>query len=315
MQVFLDAESFKQWRGPRTSVLTIGNFDGVHRGHRQLICEIVTATGSSPDSASVLLSFFPHPVQVLKPEKKHTRLFNLQDQQTELAKLELQAIVRQPFSREFSEQSAEDFLQNYILKYFHPRMIVVGHDFSFGAYRKGNAELLAQFCEKQGIDLQVIPPMKNSSGKVISTSNIREALRTGELALAEEMLGRKYYLKGIVEKGDQRGRLLGFPTANIRPDVDFYPQTGVYACTVSGDIFSEKRKAVMNIGINRTFVEGDHNPIKIEVHLLDFDGDLYGRTLKVEFTHYLREEKKFGSLEDLKQQIALDAKKARELLK
>lgn len=150
MQVFLEAESFQNWReskGIKSSVLTIGNFDGVHRGHRQLICEIVTATGAGQDSVSVLLSFFPHPVQVLRPEKKHTRLFNLQDQQAELAKLELQAIVRQPFSREFSELTPEDFLQNYILKYFHPRMIVVGHDFSFGAFRKGNTELLTEFCK------------------------------------------------------------------------------------------------------------------------------------------------------------------------
>lgn len=319
MQVFSDANEWLQWRTfsgqEKRSLMTIGNFDGVHLGHQELLNAVVAKDPQNAHSVSVLLSFFPHPMQVLRPEKKHTRLFNLQDQQVQLQKRGLSAIVRQPFSREFSELSAEDFLQTYLLKYFHPRLLVVGHDFAFGAYRKGHLELLTAFCQKNQIELKVIPPLMNSQGKAISTSAIREALRQGELLLAEEMLGRKYYLQGIVEKGDQRGRGLGFPTANIRPDVDFYPKTGVYACQVSSSIFGdEKKPAVMNIGINRTFVEGDHNPIKVEVHLLNFSGDIYGRTLKVDFCQYLREEQKFESLEQLKKQISLDVEQAKAIL-
>lgn len=322
MQVFLDADQWLQWRTfgspaqpEKRSFMTIGNFDGVHLGHRQLVDTVIHRDPRTADAVSVLLSFYPHPMQVLRPDKKHTRLFNLQDQQEELGQRGLAAIVRQPFSREFSELSAQDFLQNYLLKYFHPQLLVVGHDFAFGAYRKGNIDLLAQFCAQNKIELKIVSPLKNSQGKTISTSAIREALSAGQLDLAEEMLGRKYYLKGVVEKGDQRGRTLGFPTANIKPDVDFYPKTGVYACQVSSSVFgAEKKTAVMNIGINRTFVEGDRNPIKVEVHLLDFNGDLYGRTMKVEFCHYLREEQKFASLEELKKQIALDVIKAKEIL-
>jgi riboflavin kinase/FMN adenylyltransferase len=143
MQVFSDPEEWLQWRGKKRSLLTIGNFDGVHLGHRQLLKCIIDESREQSNSVSVLLSFFPHPVQVLKPERKHTRLFDLKDQQEQLEALGLQAILRQPFSRQFSELTANEFLQDYILKYFHPSMIVVGHDFSFGAYRKGNRETLA----------------------------------------------------------------------------------------------------------------------------------------------------------------------------
>lgn len=313
MQVWLDPEIWRQDKAKIKApiTMTIGNFDGVHRGHQELLKATVEAA-NQVKGFSLLLTFHPHPLRILAPQKQHVRLFGLEDQQEQLALRGLQGILRQPFSREFSEISAEDFLQNYLLKYFQPHALVVGHDFSFGAHRRGNFEMLSQFCSEKGIVLQMIPAFRIEN-EIVSTSNIRKHLLAGEVQAAEKMLGRKYYLKGIVEKGAARGRQLGFPTANVRPDVDFYPRMGVYICEVTRvGVSTNKLRAVMNVGINRTFVEGDHQPIKAEVHLLNFSEDLYGQTLKIELCQFLRDEKKFGSLDELKKQIALDAQSARD---
>lgn len=308
MKVWQDPEEWFKER--QKTALTIGNFDGVHRGHQELLRRTVKAA-EQKGLFSLLITFHPHPITVLAPDKKHTRLFDLQDQQEQLAKTGLQGLLRQPFSRQFSEMSATVFLEDYLLKYFQPQVIVVGHDFSFGAHRSGTFELLQVFGDKHKIAIERVPPLEIDQTRA-STSKIRECLLSGNLQLAEKLLGRKYYLKGIVEKGEGRGRTLGFPTANIKPDVDFYPKMGVYVCKVSY-LNRPPMTAVMNVGLNRTFVEGDHHPIKAEVHLLDFSEDLYGRTLKVELVEYLREEKKFSGLDELKAQIARDIEKARQV--
>lgn len=294
--------------------LTIGNFDGVHCGHQELLRRTVDWARLKGGS-SVLLTFYPHPLQVLHPEKKHVRLFDQEDQREQLAKSGLTGVFQQSFSRDFSEMSGPDFLENYLLKFFHPQCLVVGHDFSFGQHRQGHHELLKAFCERRNIELQVVPP-KQIDGVVASTSKIREALLSGNLDLAKKLLGRNYSIHGVVEKGDARGRTLGFPTANIRPVVDFYPKIGVYACraTIAGDKTGTVHKAVTNIGLNRTFVEGENHPIKVEAHLLDFSGDLYGKTMKLELLNYLREEKKFSGIDELKAQIARDAEEAKRIL-
>jgi riboflavin kinase/FMN adenylyltransferase len=316
MQVWWDPEKWRQDQlslGSKPVALTLGNFDGVHKGHQKLLKNVVDAARSF-NGQSLLLTFHPHPAQILAPEKKHVRLFTLRDQQQELEKYGLDGVLRQAFSREFSEISAPDFLEDYILKYFQPRYITVGHDFVFGAHRQGNFELLKAFCEKRKIRLELVPAFK-VDGETVSTSNIRRHLLAGELRQAEALLGRRYYLQGVVEKGAARGRTLGFPTANIKPDVDFFPRMGVYICEVirlGVDPDKRRLRAVMNVGLNRTFVEGDHQPIKAEVHLLDFSEDLYGQTLQVELCQYLREEKKFGSIDELKRQIQADVEAARK---
>jgi riboflavin kinase/FMN adenylyltransferase len=312
MKWWTDVQEIQDIRQP--VALTIGNFDGVHRGHQELLRRVVdfaTLKGGS----SVLLTFYPHPLQVLHPERKHVRLFDQEDQREQLAKSGLSGVFLQSFSRDFSEMSAPDFLENYLLKFFHPRCLVVGHDFSFGQHRQGHHDLLRAFCERRGIELQIVPPLK-IDGVIASTSKIREALLNGDLELAKNLLGRNYFIQGVVEKGDARGRTLGFPTANIRPAVDFYPKIGVYACraTLAGDKSATVFKAVTNIGLNRTFVEGENHPIKVEAHLLNYQGDLYGKTMKLELIDYLREEKKFSSIDELKAQIARDAEQAERTL-
>lgn len=312
MKVWMDPELWLKARQEmkKPVALTIGNFDGVHRGHQALL-QATTEAAQKWQGISVLLTFHPHPAQILAPEKQHVRLFTLEDQQEQLALRGLDAVLRQPFSREFSEISAPDFLEHFLLKYFQPKFMAVGHDFRFGSHRQGTLELLSVFCEKHKIQLQVIQALKVGED-VVSTSKIRQSLLQGDPRKAEKLLGRKYYLKGVVEKGVSRGRQLGFPTANIKPDVDFYPRMGVYICDVmKSDALDKKLRAVMNVGLNRTFVEGGHQPIKAEVHILDFSQDLYGQTLKVELCEYLREEKKFPSIEELKSQIGADVEKAR----
>jgi riboflavin kinase/FMN adenylyltransferase len=309
MQWWSDVREMKNVSAP--VALTIGNFDGVHRGHQELLRRVVEWARQHQGS-SLLLTFYPHPMQILHPEKKHVRLFAQEDQREQLAKLGLDGVLQQSFSRDFSQMPAMDFLEKYLLKFFHPRCLVVGHDFSFGQNREGQLQLLESFCQQRGIELQIVPPLQ-VEGVVVSTSKIRETLLQGNLSLAKKLLGRNYYLRGVIEKGDARGRTLGFPTANIRPEVDFFPKIGVYACLATVD--GVTHPAVTNIGRNRTFVEGETHPIKVEAHLLEFSGDIYGKTLKLELIEYLREEKKFAGLEELKMQIGKDAEMARRILR
>lgn len=291
--------------------VVIGNFDGVHLGHQKLI-EASVDWAKEHQGSSMVLTFHPHPLTVLHPEKMHTRIFDLEDQKKQIKAAGANGVFLQPFSREFSEFTSDMFLNDFLFKSFQPDQIVVGFDFSFGKGRSGTQEMLKKFCDQHKIHLKIVQPF-TIQGEKVSTSAVRHALQSGELKKAEKFLGRPYYLKGIVIKGEQRGRLLGFPTANIKPVVDFFPKTGVYA-TVT------RRKgieypSVTNIGLNRTFVDGDFQPIKVETFLFDFNENLYGEEIEVVLKHYLREEKKFPSFEDLKNQIAVDSEQARQLLK
>lgn len=295
-------------RGLGPISMTIGNFDGVHLGHQKLL-ECSLAWAKAHQGSAIVLTFFPHPSQVLLPEKKHTRLFDLDDQKMQFLKIGMNGVFLQPFSREFSEMSAEGFLNKFIFQNFHPSHIVVGYDFSFGRERKGNALILENFCRQNKIEFNQIPAFQVQD-KVVSTSSIRNFLEAGEPHKAFQFLGRCYYLKGIVKKGDQRGRLLGFATANIKPQVDFFPKMGVYA--TRSWLQGKSYNSVTNIGLNLTFVEGDLNPIKVETHILNFNQDVYGTEMRVELLQYLRAEKRFSGIAELKSQIALDIKMAEE---
>lgn len=318
MKVFSSLEDWSEFnRESESSIqqmppvaLTIGNFDGVHLGHQELIHR-VRQHAQAQWGRSVLLTFHPHPVQVLAPHKEHLRLFSLVDQQNQLRHLGLDVIFRQTFTREFSELSAPDFLEKFLFTHFKPKMIAVGYNFSFGSHRQGNIDLLRAFCEKHRIALDVVPAFRSAAG-VVSTSEIRKSLLMGQVGRAREMLGRSYALRGWVKRGEARGRTLGFPTANLQVDVNFIPKLGVYACWV--EMKGARLPAVMNIGVNKTFVEGENHPIKVEVHLLDFSGDLYGQEMVVHFEEFLRDEQKFQSLEELKNQISADSAAARKIL-
>lgn len=289
-----------------SSVVTIGNFDGVHLGHQQLV-ENVVREAQYFGVPSVVYTFHPHPVKVLHPDRPTYRLFDLKDQQEQFEQRGIDFVIIENFTKDFSQVSPQYFLDHYIVAHLHPKTLVVGHDFSFGADRAGNIPFLEKYCAENGIRLIIIPPF-HYQGSVVSSSLIREKLKNGEVEKANELLGRQYYLRGHVEKGFQRGRSIGVPTANIYPDVEFLPRRGVY-CTLT-KVGQRLHPSVTNIGVNPTFAENG-NGIKIETHLFDFSAHLYGAEVEVFLLHFIRDEKKFSGIEELKSQIQNDMDEAR----
>lgn len=294
---------------PKPIAITIGNFDGLHAGHRALIQETVQFAQNHKGSA-LAVTFNPHPQAFLNPEKGHSRIFSFKDQQVQLEGLGIQGLFCQSFSREFSQLSPQDFVENFIVKYFHPAFVCVGEDFRFGAFRAGSGALLQELGHKHHFEVRLVPAIV-IGGEVVSTTKIKNYLSNGNVKKVREFLGRNYSFQGLVEAGEGRGRQLGIPTANVNPDVEFSPRQGVYVCQVYIKGESSPHRAVVNIGINKTFVTGEA-PLKFEVHILDWNRDLYGQHLKVELLDFLRPEKKFSGKEELKSQIDLDVKSARE---
>lgn len=292
--------------------LTIGNFDGIHLGHQKLIQEVVNDSKLQRGSPLVI-TFHPHPQAFLNPEKSHSRIYSLQDQEQQLEKMGIQGLFRQAFSREFSQISPQEFVENFIVKNFQPSFVCVGEDFRFGAFRAGSGALLKELGSQFGFEVKLLPPVKYEN-EIVSTSQIKKYLLNGDVERARQFLGRHYSFQGLVEAGEGRGRQLGFPTANVRPDADFLPHQGVYVCRVWMKSQTQPHRAVVNIGINKTFVSGDQSPVKFEVHIFDWNKDLYGQRIKVELLHFLRPERKFSGKEELKQQIDLDIQMARNFV-
>jgi riboflavin kinase/FMN adenylyltransferase len=293
------------------SVVTIGNFDGLHRGHREIITQVLQQA-KAHNAQSVVVTFHPHPRKILHPEQEHLQLFDQKDQERELAKMGVDLLVIEPFSRNLSQLKPEQYLVDYIIKPLSPEILIVGYDFAFGANRQGTLSVLETLTQQHGIGLQVVHPVK-IDGLVISSSEIRKAVREGKVDLAQKMLGRSFYLKGLVEKGDQRGRKLGFPTANLSTNAEVFPKTGVYATKayVRGKIYS----SVTNVGYNPTFIAEKNKALKVETHILNFNEDIYGEEIEVYFEKYLRSEKKFSSIDELIVQIQKDIRDSMEVLK
>lgn len=290
-----------------SSVLTIGSFDGVHLGHQKLLKKLVQ-TAQENNTVSVAVTFRPHPRTVLRPNEPHHRLFDYRDQVEMMTELGVDFLIEEKFSKDFSLMTAEEFLQNYIIKNFNPKHLVVGYDFSFGHSREGNIELLKKFCEARQIGLTVVEPLILDN-QIVSTTQIRLYLEHGQINEANKFLGRSYYLRGPVRVGNKRGRTIGVPTANISPEIEFIPRKGVYVTQayLDGEIF----KSVTNIGFNPTF-ENTDSYMKVETHIFDFDRDIYGAHLKIELLHFLRDEMKFNSVDALKAQIMQDMQAARK---
>ncbi len=290
------------------SILTIGNFDGVHLGHQALL-ERVVQIAREQKVPSVLMTFEPHPVKVLHPDRKLTRIFDFEDQRVRLEQAGIDMLVVEPFSREFSQVPAERYLSEWIYRPFSPRAVIVGYDFSFGADRKGSIDFLRSKSDDLGFSVEVLPPVK-VDGEICSSTRIRQALESGDVALANKLLGRYFYVEGIVERGAGRGRTIGIPTANLRSSAETFPAQGVYAAfavTPTG-----RFKAMVNIGTNPTFVHQGH--VTVEAHILDFDQDLYGSQIRLEFVDRLRSEKRFSGVGELVAQIRADIEQGRKVL-
>lgn len=292
-------------------MLTIGNFDGVHLGHRALINRVLELS-KQLGVPSAVMTFEPHPVKVLYPDRKLHRIFDFDDQRHQLEEMGVDALIVEPFSREFSQLPPERYLLEWIYRPFVPRVLIVGYDFSFGANRQGTIDFLKTHAEQLGFEVEVVPPVKVGD-VLVSSSRIRQALQEGDVGLASRLLGRPFYLSGIIERGAGRGKTIGIPTANLRTAVETLPARGVYCGRVQ--VRGVWRSAVINIGLNPTFTEGSvGQPLSVEAHVLDFQGDLYGEKMTIDFIARLRDERKFASVADLVAQIHHDIKEGERIL-
>ena len=290
--------------------LTIGVFDGVHRGHQEILSKL-TAGAHKNGAPAVVLTFWPHPGIVLG-KRANLKCLTTPDERAELlGELGVDAVVTQPFDLEFANLSAQEFMTR-ISQNLNLRSLWIGYDFALGHNREGNFARLTELGKELGYSVQAIDAVVNG-GDVLSSSLIRQRIREGDVAHAAENLGRFYSLSGPVVHGDGRGRKINIPTANIDyPKGKVIPAFGVYACWAW--IGGEKHPAAVNIGINPTFTPDKETP-NVEAHILDFDRELYGEELKLEFVERLRDEMKFEGVEALLKQIHADIQKTREILK
>lgn len=305
MHVFHDLKEFSSRTGA-TSV-AIGNFDGVHVGHQALIKSMLQRARDQKLTPTVL-TFYPHPVEVLKPTTKLERLTTTSEKLNLLESVGVEQVLVAHFNPELSQLTPEEFFKSYLSEGLKAQSIHVGFNFCFGKDRTGNTETLRRLCEMRHIYLKVEDQV-NANGERVSSSVVRQSLADGNVKRASVLLGRPFSITGQVVRGDQRGRTLGFPTANLRcPHDKALPKNGVYLTQVFWQ--KEALRGVTNVGVRPTFgLEG--NPPVIEVHLLDFDSQIYGEFLTVDFLDRIRDEKKFSGLEELKTQIRTDVASAR----
>ncbi len=290
------------------TVVTIGNFDGVHLGHRSILSR-VCQRAKELQAQTVAVTFDPHPIKVLRPEVE-LPLLTTQEQKIQLlTQAGLEVVVVLPFTPEFAALSARNFVRRYFIERLQVREVVVGHDYCFGRGREGNIDLLKEMGRVHGFTVQVVWAVE-VNGAVVSSSLIRAMLRLGKVEEAAQLLGRPYGVAGRVVPGKGRGgAVLGIPTANLNSDNDLLPATGIYTVWVQhqGQIYP----GVANIGTCPTF---NNNDLSLEVHLLDFHGNLVGEQLTVQFVQRLREERRFPSVDALAAQIHADIAKARQSL-
>jgi riboflavin kinase/FMN adenylyltransferase len=294
-------------QGP--SVVTLGNFDGVHLGHQALVAEVVDGARAG-GSAAVVLTFDPHPARVLSPGTAKSALMTLDQKAEVLGALGVDRLAVLPFTESVAQLSAEAFARLVLREGLGTVRVVVGQDFRFGRARAGNVETLARLGESLGFGITIAPPVLQD-GIVISSSRVRDCLAGGEVARARSLLGRPFYVDGAIVTGEGRGRTLGFPTANVAPRNETLPRLGVYACRVRLGDGGTFWPAVANLGRRPTF--GGSEAI-LEAHLLDFDGDLYGSEARVQFVEWLRPEKAFAGPLPLLEQIRSDIAASRRVL-
>ncbi len=290
------------------SVITLGSFDGVHLGHQVLLKEtknLAESLGVKP----LVVTFDPHPRQVLQPYSNFKLLTTLEEKLSLFLEYGFEEIFIIPFTKSLAEWSPELFVKEYIVDSFKAKGVVVGFNFRFGKQRRGDVGLLTYLSEKYNFTLKIVDPVFIDGVKV-SSSLIRNLIEKGSIELANKFLGRAYFFIGEVIKGKGRGKFLGYPTANLSvSELKLIPLPGVYAVWVT--LKGQKYKGAMNIGKNPTF---DEKELSIEVYIFNFNSEIYGEKLKIELVSYIREEIKFSSPEALKLQIEQDCQKIRQIL-
>jgi riboflavin kinase/FMN adenylyltransferase len=294
----------------KNNVMTIGNFVCFHIGHQALFHEVVEKAAAI-EGTPIAMTFEPHPLRVLNGDK-HPPLITLFEQKAELIeRAGLEVLICVPFTREFAAMSARQFVEDLLVGRIGVKAIVVGEDYTFGKNREGNIDLLKSFAEQYDFEVILadwIKAAKNYPDRISSTK-VREFVMAGEMEQAGKMLGRHYQIRGTVVSGRNRGgKLLGFPTANINLHDELCPRSGIYAVTV--EFQGRTYQGVANIGYSPTF---DEHEFTVEVHILDFDENIYGKKIKVNFIKRIRDEIKFSGIDELSYQIGEDIKTARQI--
>lgn len=305
MKVINGSRNFK---GPyRYAVATFGNFDGVHKGHQKIIKKVVKNARKNRGTA-VLYTFDPHPVKVLAPELTPPLLQTQGQKKALLESLGLDIMIIEPFTKSFSENSAQKFFQEIIVERIRTKEIIIGYDFTFGLQRSANVEDLQKMADAEGIKVDIVNPIfhKNS---LISSTHIRHFVEIGNLNATKTMLGRPYSIEGKVIKGRGVGAEIGFHTANLKSQNEIIPPPGVYITRTKKQKTKKAYMSLTNIGYNPTF---KGTVLSIETYLLDFSGSLLGQKLEIEFLKKIRREMTFESPEELRSQIIKDIEKARK---
>lgn len=307
MKIYQCIQDFEAVAHP---IVTIGTFDGVHLGH-QAIFSKMKEEAQKTGGETVVITFFPHPRLVLYQDSVNLKFINTREKKIErLEKVGIDHLIIIPFTREFAQNSSEQFITDYVVKYVHPAKVIIGYDHHFGKNREGNIELLERLKNKFGYKVEEVPPFY-VDGAPVSSTRIRDLLHEGNVKDANRMLGYDYAITGEVVRGKALGRKIGYPTANLELPNEYklIAANGVYACRV---LMGERTfKGMGNIGVRPTI---DHGDLTIEVNIFDFDEFIYGEKITIEFVDRLRDEKKFKDLEALKAQLAKDKELAISIL-
>ena len=286
------------------SYVTIGNFDGMHAGHKRLIGDMLVAARKD-GRPGIVMTFSPHPMEVLASGKPFQRIESDAEKLELMRQMGVETVLMLPFTREFAAMSPDVFIRDILLERLGMRRLFVGHDWTFGRDGAGNFSLAERLAEERGFSVTRLAPVMIGND-VVSSSRIRDLLGTGNIRLANAMLERYFSVSGEVVKGFQRGRAIGFPTANLKPDGRILPKTGGYITYAEVD--GVMHGAMTNIGNNPTF-GNDH--VTIETYILDFNQDIYGKTIRLHFVDFFSEEQKFNGIEELKAHLRRAEREAR----
>jgi riboflavin kinase / FMN adenylyltransferase len=304
MEIIRDLDSLQPYPFP---VVALGNFDGVHIGH-QTILRAAIDRAQAIGGTALAVTFDPLPAKVLNPLRAPRLIMTPEDKHELLRRFGLQGVIVLTFSRELSLLSPEEFVREYLRRRIGARVVVVGHNVSFGHARSGNAEVMQRLGRQLGFETTVVGPIE-CDGIVVSSTQVRQLISAGEMKRTEALLGRCHFLRGPVVHGRERGRTIGFPTANIQSLTECLPPDGVYATRV---VLEEgSYPSITNIGMRPTFAEPERT---IEAHIFNFTRDIYGREVKLEIAERIRPERKFDSAQALAAQISSDLQRAKEIL-
>lgn len=306
MKVIVDIQ--KSEERLKNSYVALGTFDGVHRGHRVLINSAIEEAKKN-GGISVVYTFLNHPLEIIAPERVPKMINTIDEKLRLLEEMGVDYVVLQTFDEKYAETSKEEFIDKILIEYLGAREIFVGFNYTFAERGSGNVEYLRKVAPEKGIKLNEIKAIEYK-GQVLSSTLIRKFILEGKIEEANMFLGRPFFISGEVEHGKKLGRVLGFPTANLKVVNKVYPPFGIFGGTVLIEGEKEKYNAVVNIGKNPTLKPGE---LSVEVHILDFNRDIYGKKIDVSIEKHLRDEKKFGSMEELRQGIRNDVENWRKI--